>query len=194
MTDQEAWRVFCAVAIPADVRARITQHVSQLKKAVPDAKASWIAEQSIHLTLKFLGDTPQPRVQDLSQAASHATANMQPFKIVVEGTGAFPKHGPPRVLWIGIKDSEGQLDKLYRGLEEECAKDGFQKEVRSLHPHLTIARLRKPQHARTLASVHEQMLFEPGEIDVSELLVIRSELGRDGSKYSVISRHPLDKK
>ncbi|MDQ5845712.1 MAG: RNA 2',3'-cyclic phosphodiesterase, partial [Acidobacteriota bacterium] len=119
---------------------------------------------------------------------------VESFKVSVEETGAFPRQAAPRVLWIGIKDPEGKLQKLYSSLEDECAKAGFQKESRSLHPHLTIARLRKPQHARTLASAHKQMLFEPVEVDVTELLVIRSELGKDGSKYSVISRHALDKK
>jgi RNA 2',3'-cyclic 3'-phosphodiesterase len=190
----ETWRVFCAVAIPEEVRALIAQHTAQLKNTVPDAQASWTPEQNIHLTLKFLGDTPQTRVQELSKAASRATARIESFRVSVEETGAFPRQGPPRALWIGINDPEGKLQKLYSSLEDECAKAGFQKETRSLHPHLTIARLRKLQHARALASVHKQMLFEPVEVEVAELLVMRSELGRDGSKYSVISRHPLDNK
>ncbi len=194
MADQETWRVFCAIAIPEDVRALIAQHTSHLKQAIPEAQASWTPVQNIHLTLKFLGETPLRRVQDLSAAASRATARVESFKVSVEETGAFPRQAAPRVLWIGIKDPEGKLQKLYSSLEDECAKAGFQKESRSLHPHLTIARLRKPQHARTLASAHKQMLFEPVEVDVTELLVIRSELGKDGSKYSVISRHALDKK
>jgi 2'-5' RNA ligase len=193
MADQETWRVFCAVAIPDEVRALIARHTSQLKQGVPDAQASWTPEENIHLTLKFLGETPQTRVQELSAAVSRATVGIEPFKVSVEETGAFPTHGPPRVLWIGINDPEGKLQRLYTSLEEECAKAGFPKETRGLHPHLTIARLRKLQHARTLASVHKQMLFGPVSVDVSELLVIRSELGRNGSKYSVFSRHPLNK-
>jgi 2'-5' RNA ligase len=194
MADQETWRVFCAVAIPDEVRTLIAQHTAHLKKAVPDAQASWTPEQNIHLTLKFLGETPQARVQELSEAASRATARIESFKVSVEETGACPKHGPPRVLWIGINDPEGKLQKLFASLEDECAKAGFQKEVRSLHPHLTIARLRKLQQARTLASAHKQMLFGPVRVDITELLVIRSELDKSGSKYSVVSRHPLEKK
>jgi 2'-5' RNA ligase len=95
------------------------------------------------------------------------------------------------VLWIGISDPSGKLGKLHAQLENESAKVGFEKEVRLFHPHLTIARLRQPQRAGALATAHKQMEFTPAEIAVSELLVIRSELGSAGSKYAVISRHAL---
>jgi len=66
---------------------------------------------------------------------------------------------------------------------------GFAKETRPFHPHLTIARLRQADTARELAVTHKQMEFEPLEIAVAELLVIRSELSSEGSKYTVVSRH-----
>lgn len=95
------------------------------------------------------------------------------------------------MLWIGINDPDSKIAKLHAHLEEECAKEGFEKEAQRYHPHLTIARLRKPQGARTLAAAHEELDFSPTQIVVRELLVIRSELGRGGSRYTVISRHSL---
>jgi RNA 2',3'-cyclic 3'-phosphodiesterase len=187
----EPWRVFCAIELPGTVRSRILRHIANLKDAMPDAHASWSRDANLHLTLKFLGEIPQTSVPDLSGAGSRAVAGVAPFKILLEQTGVFPKHGPPRVLWLGITDPQGGLRELYNRLEDESAKAGFQKEARPFNPHLTLARLRKPTHARTLAAAHKELKFEPAEIAVSELLVIRSELSSEGSKYTVVSRHAL---
>jgi 2'-5' RNA ligase len=185
------WRVFCAIELPEAVQQRVTRHIVRLKEAAPDAKASWSRADNIHLTLKFLGDIPQASVRNLSEAASRAVAGVAPFKIRLEQTGVFPPHGSPRVLWIGVNDCEGKLGELHNHLEAECEKAGFLRESRTFHPHLTIARLRQPQHARTLTAPHKAMDFEAAEIVVSELLVIRSELSSAGSKYTAISRHSL---
>ena len=187
----DRWRVFCAIELPVTVRELVLRHISRLKDAVPDAKASWSREANLHLTLKFLGEIPQASVTDISTAASRAVVNISPFSIRLEQTGAFPRHGPPRVLWIGIDDFSGKLGELHARLEDESASAGFAKDDHAFHPHLTVARLRQPRHARTLAEAHQQLEFKPQEIAVSELLVIRSELSSAGSKYTVVSRHPL---
>ena len=191
MVQPEQWRVFCAIDLPREVREKVLAHTLKLREAVPEAQASWSRPDNIHLTIKFLGDIPVSRVEMLSNAAANATGAFDSFSISVQGSGAFPTRGAPRVLWIGIEDVQGQLGKLYGRLEDECAKAGFGKEARAFHPHLTLARLRKPEGARALAEAHKQKQFEPIEFSVSELLVIRSELSSAGSKYTTISRHPL---
>jgi 2'-5' RNA ligase len=184
-----AWRIFCAIELPATVRELVLRHIADLKAAVPDARASWARETNLHLTLKFLGEIPHSSVTDFSFAVSRAVTPVTPFSIRLEQTGAFPKHGHPRVLWIGINDPTGELGELHARLEEESVHKGFAKEARPFHPHLTVARLRKPEHSRTLAAAHKQLEFQPVEVAVTELLVIRSELSSEGSRYTVVSRH-----
>lgn len=188
---EKVWRVFCAIELPLDLLDRLMTHINRVREAVPDARASWGRVDNIHLTLKFLGDISLPQVEKLSAAVSRSVKGVAPFTIAVEQTGVFPKHGPPRVLWVGISDVEGKIGELHTRVEDESAAQGFTKEDRPFNPHLTIARLRQPRHARTLAAAHKQLEFQAAEIAVSELLVIRSELSSDGSKYTVISRHPL---
>ena len=166
--------------------------IIRLRESVPYAQASWSREENLHLTLKFLGDIQTSRLTNLSNAAAHAVADISPFQITLADTGVFPKHGTPRVLWIGVKEETGQLAELQTRLEEACAREGFSREDRPFHPHLTIARLRKPQGARTLAAAHKEMPFEPADLTVAELLVIRSEPSGTGSRYTVISRHRLE--
>jgi 2'-5' RNA ligase len=189
---QESWRVFCAIDLSVGVRASLMRQIKRLRESVPHAQASWSREENIHLTLKFLGEIQTSRLSDLSNAAARAVAHSPPFQITLEETGVFPGHGTPRVLWIGIKDESGKLAEFHSRLEEAYAREGFTREERPFHPHLTIARLRKPQGARALAAAHKEMSFEPAALAVAELLVIRSELSAAGSRYTVISRHPLD--
>ena len=185
------WRTFCAIEMPAEVRARATEHINRLRKRFPNVSASWNRDAKFHVTLKFLGEIPQARVESFSGAAALAAERLPQFNVLVDAAGAFPRHAPPKVLWIGISDIAMNLRELYERLEDECAKEGFAREQRPFHPHLTLARLRKPVGARALALAHQEMGFASVEISVSELLVIRSELSSEGSKYSVISRHPL---
>lgn len=184
-------RVFCAIEFPPAVSLPATEHIKTLRRQFPDNSASWNRDGRFHLTLKFIGQIPQTRVERFSLAAESATANLSSFNLTVAGAGAFPKKGPPKVLWLGIDDRRGQLATLQAQLEEECALEGFTKEERAFHPHLTIARLRKPAGASDLANAHLNLGFSPIEILVSELLVISSELSSAGSKYTTISRHTL---
>lgn len=187
----DKWRVFCAVELTAEVRRRVQEHIARLREAAPDARASWNRDDKLHLTIKFLGDVATERVADLSLAAERAVSGLKPFALAAEGCGAFPPRGQPRVLWIGIRDSTGELARLYTRLEEECAGQGFARESRPFHPHLTIARLRNPQHATRLLASHKDLGFARMEFSVSELVLIRSELSSEGSRYTEFSRHQL---
>ncbi len=186
-----AWRVFCALQLPQAVVARVTAHIKSLCRRVPDNSASWTTESNLHLTIKFLGNIAPSEVSRLSLAAERATTGLAPFDILINGAGVFPNHGAPKVLWLGIEDRGGLLAALQAGLEQECAEEGFAKEESAFRPHLTIARPRKPLGARELAVAHQAMGFAALAFPVSELLVIRSEPGSSGSRYTTISRHPL---
>jgi 2'-5' RNA ligase len=187
----EDWRVFCAIELPESVRGLVLRHIARLQEAVPQARASWARDSSLHLTLKFIGEIRQSSVSDFSNAASLVVSDVAPFSIQLNGCGVFPNHGQPRVLWLGINDLSAQLVQLHARIEAEAEKVGFVKEARRFRPHLTIARLRHVDNARALSDAHQQKGFEPVDIAVKELVVIRSELSSEGSKYTVISRHPL---
>lgn len=184
----DTWRVFCAIDLPTDLKQKLAIHIGQLKEQT-GVKAGGSRLENIHLTIKFLGNTPISDVKKLSQAAARAVKSLAPFKLTAEHCGAFPTHGPPRVLWIGITDSSTQLARLYERLEEECAAVGFPKEDRPFHPHLTLARVRHTANARALGAAHRALEFSPTEFAVNELLVMRSELGKNGSKYTTVSTH-----
>ena len=190
-SSQESWRVFCALDLTSEARQRVIEHIDRLRSLAPHVKASWSREHNLHLTLKFLGQVKTSLLDRLSKAASAAVSGCSLFQISIEETGVFPNPRRPRVLWLGIKDTSGQLTELHRRLEDACASEGFAKEQRTFHPHLTLARLRNPQNVQELVAVHQQLSFEPVTVKIVELVVLRSELSPKGSKYSVVSQHSL---
>jgi 2'-5' RNA ligase len=189
--EPQDWRVFCAVELPDAVRARLEDHISRLRKEVSEVAASWSRVENIHLTLKFFGNVEVKRIEKISAAAERVVRQFSTFQISVGKTGVFPRPSRPQVLWIGVSDLSGQLAALQEKFEDECAAEGFPKENRAYRPHLTIARLRKPEGAPRLAEVHLGMQFEAIAVELKELVVFRSELSPKGSKYTVISAADL---
>lgn len=187
----ESLRVFCAVELPEEVREAADAHAARLRRDFPEARASWPRPASLHITLKFLGEVEAARVAVLSRAAGASAEGFGPFELSVEEAGTFPPRGASRVLWLGVRDESGGLARLQRRLEEECEAAGFPREPRAFKPHLTLARLRAPKDAHALSEAHRRSTFGPHAFRVSELVVIRSELGPGGSRYTPLSRHAL---
>jgi len=187
----EQWRMFCAVELPEAIRNRIEKHIERLRAAVPESQPSWARVANIHLTLKFFGNVEHSRVNQITDALFRAVEDVSKFKVSIVATGAFPNTKQPRVLWIGVNDSSEQLERLHKCIDQECAKEGFERETRAYRPHLTIARIRKPEGTRALADANQRFGFEPMEMLVGEVLLFRSELSSKGSRYTVVSRHKL---
>lgn len=190
--DQKSWRIFCAFELPESLRVRIKEHAERVREAVPDAAASWSRPENIHLTMKFFGNVDQAQVPMISDALARVAKESPPVGIVVGGTGVFPRPSRPQVLWIGIDDRTGALAGLQKRVEGECAREGFPKEDRAFHPHLTIARIRNPHNANRLAEAHLRLEFASVEVNLSELVLFRSELSPKGSKYIPLSRSRLE--
>lgn len=184
-------RVFCAVELPAPIRERVAGHAARLRRDFPHVRVGWDLSEKLHLTLKFVGETEPARVARLTQAAGRAAAGVAPFSLSIEGTGMFPPRGVPRVLWLGVKDIEGGLALLQQRLEEGCAAEGFPREARAFRPHLTVGRIRAADGVAPLAAAHRETVFHSDPFNVTEMVVMRSDLGPGGSRYTPLSRHTL---
>lgn len=189
--ERNTYRTFIAIEIPNDLRTTVIDYIKQLRDKVPDVSASWSREDNLHLTLKFLGDVPIARIEDVSAAASAAVCASGPFELILAGSGVFPPRGKPSVLWIGIEDPHGALQTVQQRLEEECAARGFTRDARAFHPHLTVARIRKPHGAKDLAAAHVTADFAVQTFTAKELVVFRSELLPQGSRHTPMSTHAL---
>lgn len=184
-------RLFCAIELSDEIRSRAAEHIAQLRQSLPDVRASWERAEKLHITMKFFGDVEESRLPALSLALERATNNIAAFTLNIADAGAFPPHGNARVLWLGIKDLSDNLSRLQQSLESECETAGFKREQRSFHPHITIARLRTPAGARTLADLHKELGFPAMELTVNKIVLMRSELGSGGSRYTPLALYKL---
>src|SRR5215469_10433587 len=95
-------RIFVALDIPAGIRARITEYMDRARGYAPDAR--WARPEGLHVTLKFVGEVSDAKVQEIKGAL--AGAKNQPFAVKFSGAGFFPTAKSPRVFWIGVEGGE----------------------------------------------------------------------------------------
>ncbi|MBV8858812.1 MAG: RNA 2',3'-cyclic phosphodiesterase [Acidobacteria bacterium] len=191
MSEGESVRVFCAVELPREVREAAAAHAARLRRFT-GVRASWARPEGLHITLKFIGEVNAARVESISTAAGAAAGGFRPFRLSIEEAGTFPPRGAARVLWLGVRDDSGQLSRLQQRLEEVCSAAGFVRESKPFKPHLTLARLRSLQASDLpafLSDEHRRASFGPFQFEVTQIVVMRSELGPGGSRYTPLSRH-----
>ncbi len=145
-------RAFLAVELPNDIRTAVGALQQDLKRRLErqldrHTHVSWVQPASIHLTLKFLGDTDEQLIDPLKTHLAGVLSAHQALSLPLERIGAFPRTNQPRVLWVGPSESWEQgteaarLAALHRAIEIGCSSFGFAKEERPLSPHLTLARV-----------------------------------------------------
>ncbi len=184
-----ALRCFIAVRIPDAVRRAISAAMDALKKSGADVK--WVRDENIHITLKFLGSTEESIVEEIRESLLGRVALHRPFSVRIAGTGYFPAGRRPRVLWTGIEDGE-RLLSLRRDVEEAMAALGYPEEGRPFSPHLTIGRVRSDKRmAEMLKRLDDFRETNFGEMEVSGITLMKSELRPDGARYSSLAEIPF---
>lgn len=185
-------RLFCALVLPSEVHARIDEHSARLRQAHPDARSRWERADKLHITLKFLGAVERERVASLEAAIKEAAASVPHFSLNIEGSGIFPPRGAPRVLWLGVRLGAERLRVLQQSLEARCFLQGFAREARPFHPHLTIARINENSgETRLLARLHRAAQFSSAPFAVREVILMMSELRPGGSRHTPLARCAL---
>ena len=192
MTDGQAKqivRLFIAFDTPEEVKRTAVELQEDLRPARADV--SWEAKAKLHVTLKFLGDTPAGRVPEVSAALRKSARGVRPFEVAYHGLGTFPPRGVPRVLWIGVEDPTGTLVPLSARIEAEMALLGYPREDRPYHAHLTLGRVRTPRNLVSLQNLLNSCTFERRTATVNELMLVRSDLQPAGSVYTTLELLPL---
>jgi 2'-5' RNA ligase len=185
-------RCFIAIEIPGVVKKEIAEVADILKKY--DADIKWVTVDNLHVTLKFLGSTPEKSVPEIRESLLKAVSSFQPFYIKISGTGLFPNRKFPRVIWVGVGNGE-TLPKLAADIDVSMSLLGYKKEEREFKPHLTLGRVRSQKG--TVSVVNELDNFkdkEFGSFTVGRIKLMRSELKPKGPEYSCLSEVPFGEK
>lgn len=183
-------RTFIAIAIPGDVRAKIAELQFTLKNA--GGHVSWPKPENIHLTLKFLGDTDENLINEISNQLNQSVKSISQFKIAIKGVGAFPNLKYPRVIWIGAESEGDQIRHLVSDIEDRIADLGFKKESRPFSAHLTLGRVKEVKGIEPIIERLQQTdNFEAGSFPVEEVRLIKSELHPTGAIYTTLKKFEI---
>lgn len=182
-------RCFIAVEIPDTIRDEIGEVIDILKKY--DADVKWVTIDNFHLTLKFLGKTPEESLPEIRESLSNIVSSYEPFCIRIRGTGVFPNKKFPRVIWVGVED-EGTLLKLAGDIDHSMSVVGYKLEDKEFRPHLTLGRVRSRKGI--ISIVNELDNFEErnfGLFTVDHIKLMKSELKPKGPEYSCLHEIPF---
>jgi len=191
-------RLFVALDIDASIRGRIAQFMDGVRGFAPDAR--WVSAESLHVTLKFIGEWPAERLDELKRALMGIRG--QPAEITFSGTGFFPTPKSARVFWIGIQAGP-ELASLAGAVDAATSALGVESEKRAFAPHLTLARTGsgRPQRVssdRTNPSfrrLQEKLAAMPapafGTMSPREFFLYESKLSPKGAVYTKLASFPF---
>ena len=182
-------RAFIAIELPVFIQEAIEHYIQDLSKSeLPSEIIRWIPVKNIHLTLHFLGDIHEDRVDAIQRVLKQAAEGTAVFDLTIRGLGCFPRPQKPRVIWLGIEEQGEQLKHLHNKLETLLSGINFKTEARRFHPHLTLGRVKKSARSDQISTLAHQLdlIKQPqiGVFHVEAVHLIRSELRPQGAIYS----------
>jgi len=191
--EDERLRLFVAIDLPEDVRESLGHLQAGLRRDdLPGLR--WTRPEGVHLTLKFLGETPAAEVAAIEGALARAVRGVPAFRLALGAPGTFGGRRGPRVLWVDVEGELAPLQQLQAAVERELAAVGFAPEERKFSPHLTLARVPQPPPpglAERLSRALAAVAAPQGEFRATELLLMRSRLQPGGAVYSRVAAFPL---
>ena len=184
MSRGDAVRAFFAVELGEEA-VRAAEGVAEaLRGADPDGHVRWVASESYHLTLRFLGDTPEAKLPALQTALDAVAADQVRFALQLDRLGCFPNERRPRVIWAGVQGDVEAAATLKIALDAALVPLGWEKENRPFRAHLTLGRVK---HSHRQIRLPFGAALEPIPISVDALHLVESELRPDGPRYT--TRH-----
>jgi RNA 2',3'-cyclic 3'-phosphodiesterase len=193
-------RLFVALDIDGDIRGRIARFLEGVRGFAPEAR--WVRAESLHVTLKFIGEKLEDEAEEIKRALETITAGR--FEMNLRGYGFFPGAQAPRVVWIGV-EADPKLALLANAVDKCLAALKIQEEEHAFSPHLTLARdaggrrpARKKEgngHPLGLRYLQEKLAALPtpefGRMTAREFFLFQSQPLPGGSKYTKLARFPL---
>lgn len=193
-------RLFVAVDIDDAIRERITRFLEGMSGFAEEAR--WVRPESLHVTLKFIGEKSEEEVEDIKRALE--AIEVSAFEMSFRGYGFFPGARAPRVFWVGVEGGS-QLTSLAAAVDEKLAGLDIAKEEHAFTPHLTLARgaggsgsprRQKGDHPnRSFQRLQEKLAAFPapdfGAMTAREFFLYQSRLSRGGSKYTKLASFNL---
>jgi 2'-5' RNA ligase len=186
-------RLFIAVEMNRAVEDAAREVIDELRARVtrlaPRARLTWSAPERIHITVRFIGDADVPRAQAIRSALG-PTIDAPVFDLAVEGVGAFPPKGPPRVFWAGLTDGRDGLLEVDRAVSQRL-ETLVPAEDRPYAPHLTLARVKEPAGLSRVTLFEDLTTRRFGRVHVDAITLFESRLSPKGATHVPLQRSAL---
>ncbi len=180
------------VAIKVHPSEELLNAYDTIKTRLSGGKINWVHKNNFHITLKFLGDTPDKQIPGIIDSLNQAATQTQIIHFTVENFGFFGSVSFPRVLWMGINQQNQGIEKAFVQTQKALEKTGKIKEELIFKPHLTLGRIK---HIDNITPLHELeaefkgKLFQ--EVTVDSIELYQSNLKPKGPVYKVIEKFNL---
>jgi len=185
-------RTFIAIDIPGNILSEIRE----LQEGIKDYgfKIRWVRPESIHLTLKFLGDIKAVKINEIAEAISKTVVRYTPISLQAKGVGVFPGIKRPQVLWVGLAGQLEPLVSLQKTLDENLETIGFPMEKRPFKGHLTMGRMKAKIDVKKFGDVLMTFRsFESEAFTADKIILYKSELKPSGAVYTELASASLGK-
>lgn len=183
-------RTFIALDLSPEIKASLAELIGRMTPLGGDVK--WVSSESMHLTLKFLGEIDDKRAAAVEELLQAVSMKYDPMPLTCRGTGSFPPGSKsPRVLWVGIEAAPA-LGLLEEDIDSGCERLGFEREARPFRPHLTLGRVKSPSGiGRVILEFEKSREALFGEMTVRRIAFFQSRLRPSGAEYSILREFPL---
>jgi len=182
-------RLFVAAELPAGLRDKLSSIQESLRQ-VP-LPVRWARPEGIHLTFKFLGETPDSRLGEITEVLRPAGEGIAPFRLEACGAAPFPDRGAPRLLWVETRGDLETARRLAASIDAATARIGFPAEALEFRPHLTLGRVKGPARGEWRGMLERVAGQAAGPLEVREYVLFQSRLGPAGALYTPLQRFPL---
>jgi len=193
VADPQRLRLFFAVPLDEALRDRACALQEALARAAGRTRIKFVERANLHMTLKFLGDTPAAALPEISRVAGEVAAGSAPMALEVGGVGCFPPRGAPRTLWLGLTRECPELAALAQQLDAALAEAGLtEPDTRPFTGHFTLGRVRDGGGAELRAAAESLAGEIAGPMDVDHFALLSSDLTPRGPVYAEQRRFRLD--
>lgn len=177
-------RIFAAIKInPSE---KLIELFNNLKSDLREEKIKWVYPEKMHLTLKFFGETPENKIEEIIELLDDAIFEIDPFDIHLEDIGIFGSTYKPRVIWIGFRDYK-PLKRLFEAIKARLERAGYEYDRQNFVPHLTLGRIKFIRNKRYFQSIIEKYKnIEIQSEQIDKLILFESILKPQGPEYIVI--------
>ena len=182
-------RTFLSIPVPSMVKSKKQMLYSTLEQS--PAKINWVKDEQLHITIKFIGHTPENLFDEIKSLVIKVVSSIRPFKITINNTGCFPVPERPRILWLGVDGDLKSMKNLYLNIEKQMETIGFSLNDGEYFPHVTLARIKYPQKFTPDISTFLNSSYDPIDFKVDRVQFLSSELLPAGTLYTLLGSFPL---